>query len=123
MDGTNDNLYFFDTYAFFELIAGNLKYKKFELVKPITTIFNLAELNFALKREGKEFADRITRELETFLVDVTADDIIEAMSFRLKHKKLSIPDAVGYIIAGKNNARFLTGDKEFENLPNVEFIK
>jgi predicted nucleic acid-binding protein len=47
------------------------------------------------------------------------------MKFRKKNKKrnLSYADCIGYIYALKNNLIFLTGDKEFEDLKNVEFVK
>ena len=45
------------------------------------------------------------------------------MSLKIKNKQRSIPDVMGYIIAKKYNAKFLTGDKEFKDVPNVEFVK
>ena len=32
-------------------------------------------------------------------------------------------DCIGYILAKNIGIKFLTGDKEFENLDNVEFVK
>ncbi len=32
-------------------------------------------------------------------------------------------DCIGYIFAKQLGIKFLTGDKEFENLDNVEFVK
>jgi predicted nucleic acid-binding protein len=117
-------LYFFDTYAFFEIINGNPDYKKYEEVNVITTIFNLAELNYGLKKEkDKKVADEITEKYRTFLVEVTLDDVNEAMNLKIKNKQMSIPDTIGYIIAKKYNAKFLTGDKEFREMPDVEFVK
>lgn len=117
-------LYFFDTYAFFEIIRGNSDYKKYEEINVITTVFNLAELNYGLKKEKDEkSANEITEKYRTFLVEVTLDDVKEAMSLKIKNKQMSIPDVIGYTIAKKYNAKFLTGDKEFKNMPNVEFVK
>ncbi len=117
-------LYFFDTYAFFEIIHGNPDYKKYEEINVITSIFNLAELNYGLKKEKDEkTADEITEKYRVFLVEVTLDDIKEAMNLKIKNKSLSIPDAIGYTLAKKFNAKFLTGDKEFKEMPNVEFVK
>lgn len=119
-----DNLFFFDTYAFFEIINGNPNYKRYEEVNAITSIFNLAELNYGLKKEkDKKIADEITEKYRVFLVDVTLDDVKEAMNLKIKNKCLSIPDAIGYIVAQKNNALFLTGDKEFNDMAGVEFVK
>ena len=119
----SEKIYFFDTYTFFEIIAGNSSYEKFTTVNAITTIFNLAELNFALKREGKNFADKLCKEYEQMLVEVTLEDVITAMDLRIKNRKLSIPDAIGYTVAKRNGAIFLTGDKEFKEMTNVEFVK
>lgn len=119
-----NNLFFFDTYAFFEIIKGNPNYEKYKDVNIITTIFNLAELNYNLKKEkSKEIADQITEEYRSFLVESTLDDIKKAMDLKIKFKKLSIPDVVGYLIAKKFNAKFLTGDEDFRDMMNVEFVK
>ncbi|MBI2597851.1 MAG: PIN domain-containing protein, partial [Candidatus Diapherotrites archaeon] len=101
----------------------NEAYSKFLSFQAITTIFNLAELNFALKREGKQDADRTTKEYEQLLVEVIVDDIFNAMDLRITNRKLSAADAIGYTVALRYNAKFLTGDKEFAKMPNVEFVK
>jgi len=43
----------------------------------------------------------------------------------LKNMKLNINyvDAIGYSISFDSGIKFLTGDNEFKNLPNVEFVK
>jgi uncharacterized protein len=115
---------FFDTYAFFEIIRGNPNYKKYENFAALTSIFNLAELNYNLKKEkNKEIADFITEKYSSLLVEVTKIDIIEAMDFKIKNKKLSIPDSIGYILAKKHKVKFLTGDEQFKGMDNVEFVK
>lgn len=117
-------IYFFDTYAFFEIIKGNSSYKRFEDVYAITTIFNLAELNYGLKKEkGKEIADKYTKKYWIFLVNVSLEDLEKAMDLKIRKKNLSIPDAIGYIIAEKHNVKFLTGDEDFKDMLNVEFVK
>ena len=118
------NLFFFDTYAFFEMIRGNPNYEKYKEINIITSIFNLAELNYGLKKEkNKEIADKITERYKSFLISITLEDIKKAMDLKIKFKKFSIPDAIGYTIAKKFNAKFLTGDEDFRNMPNVEFVK
>ena len=120
----NEDTYFFDTYAFFEIINGNKDYKKYDSVKAITTMFNLAELNYGLKKEkGKIYADIITEKYAKFVVDVSIEDIKEAMDLKVKNKSLSIPDVIGYVMTKKHKVKFWTGNKQFENLPNVEFVK
>lgn len=32
-------------------------------------------------------------------------------------------DCIGYVYAKENGLRFVTGDKEFEGMENVEFVK
>ena len=120
----NDETFFFDTYAFFEIILGNPKYYKYRDVIAITTIFNLAELNYNLKKEMKEdLADEFTEKYKNYLIDVSINDIKKAMNLKIKYKSLSIPDVIGYIIANKFNVKFLTGDEGFKNFDNVEFVK
>ncbi len=116
--------FFFDTYAFFEIIRGNSKYELYKNSIAVTTIFNLAELNYGLKKElDVKTADLLTEKYSPFLIEVNINDIKEAMTFRIKNKELSIPDAVGYIIAKKHKIKFLTGDEDFRDLANVEFVK
>ena len=49
------------------------------------------------------------------------------MQFKLKlrkqGKKISYVDAIGYQTALESGTKFLTGDKEFEELENVEYVK
>ena len=51
--------------------------------------------------------------------------LINAMKFRRENKSqnFSFFDCVGYLYAKEVNVKFVTGDKEFRNLPHVEFIK
>ncbi len=118
------NFYFWDTYAFFEIINGNTNYLKYSNFKGITTIFNLVELNYNLKKEmPKKLADKITKKYSEMLIDVTFEDIIEAGDLKKKNRLLSLPDCIGYVIAKRTGAKFLTGDKQFEKTANVEFVK
>lgn len=116
--------YFFDTYAFFEIIRGNVNYKPYTESRIITTIFNLAELNRNLRKEkDKKIADEYTDKYSRFMVDVGVGDIKKAMDLKGIHKHLSIPDAVGYSVAKRLGIKFLTGDRDFEGMENVEFVK
>ena len=117
-------MYFFDTYAFFEILRGNPKYTPYLECRIITTIFNLAELNYNLKKEkDKKIVDEYTDKYSKFIVDVSMEDIKRAMDFKMLNKHLSIPDAIGYTIAKKYNVKFLTGDNDFEGMENVEFVR
>jgi len=120
----SDIIYFFDTYAFFEIIRGNPNYNHYTNVRALTTIFNIAELNYNLKKNfDKKTADSYTEKYKMFIIDVDIDDIKKAMDLKIKNKKLSIPDALGYTIARKYNIKFLTGDNDFKDMADVEFVK
>ncbi len=117
-------MYFFDTYALFEIIQGNPKYDPYLDVQMVTTIFNIAELNYNLKKEhSKERSDSITSKYRSRIVKVAWSDIINAMDLKTKHRNLSIPDAIGYTIAKRMSIKFLTGDSDFEKFENVEFVQ
>ena len=119
-----EQTYFFDTYAFFEVINGNLNYKKYFNSKIITSIFNLAELNYNLKKEmEKNKVDSYTKDYYSNVIEVKLEDIYEAMDLKTKHRKLSIPDAIGYVLAKRHKVKFLTGDEGFKDFDNVEFVK
>ena len=119
-----ETMYFFDTYAFFEIIEGNPKYLSYQNARAITTIFNLTELNYNLKKEkSKEFADKTIEKYWSLIVDVSFEDLKEAMDLKIKNKDLSVPDVIGYVVAKRYGVKFLTGDESFRNFDNVEFVK
>ncbi|MBU3906767.1 MAG: PIN domain-containing protein [Nanoarchaeota archaeon] len=118
--------YFFDTYAIIELIKGNPKYEFVKDFTIITGVMNLAEVYYALLLENKkEKVDSFITNLNLQLLNILSDTAIKGALFRYQHKKanFSYIDSVGYILALDNNFIFLTGDKEFEDLENVEFVK
>ena len=118
--------YFFDTYAVIELVSGNSFYAKFINETPTITLFNLAEIYYSAINNLDEFkAEEIYEKYSCCVVHISDEILKEALKFRKKNKKrnLSYTDCIGYIYALKNNLIFLTGDKEFENLENVEFVK
>ena len=118
--------YFFDAYAIIELVSGSPAYAKF-IKEPVTiTIFNLAEVYYsALNNMDESKAEEVYEKYKCCVVEISDEVLKEAMKFRKKNKKrdLSYSDCIGYVYAFKNRLRFLTGDKEFENLENVEFVK
>ena len=120
--------YFFDTYALISITHAREAYRKYTDCEVVTTRLNLMEAYYQLLRE----TDAVTAGLYydgalRHAVDFTDGDVKDAMKFRLemkrKGKNLSYMDAVGYTIASRLNIRFLTGDREFEGIPNVEFVK
>ena len=119
--------FFFDTYAFIEIIKENEDYKGYNKgVGIVTTILNLIELHYALLRiVGKEEADKHFDRLLQFVIEISGEVIKEANEFKLlnKKRKLSYVDCIGYITARKMNIKFLTGDNQFKGLDSVEFVK
>ena len=117
---------FFDSYAIVELINGNEKYEKYKDITIVTNTLHLAEVLYSLLlRIDYDKAMEIITNFDFEFIDITSEISLESASFKFKHKgkKLSYADCIGYISAIKNNLLFLTGDKEFEKLPNVEFVK
>ena len=118
--------YFFDSYAVIEVVSGNSFYVRFMGETPTLSIFNLAEVYYsAITNLDESKAEEIYNKYSCCVVNIPDEVLKEAMKFRKKNKKrsLSYADCIGYIYALKNNLVFLTGDKEFENLENVEFVK
>ena len=118
--------YFFDSYAIIELLNGNLSYAKFINENVTLTLFNLAEIYwFAINEYEENKANEIYNKYKPSVIDVSDEILKEAIKFRKENKKkdLSYTDCIGYIYAKENNLTFLTGDKGFKDLENVEFVK
>ena len=118
--------YFFDTYSIIELLKQNPNYQNYKFSEGVFTIFNLAELYYCVLRDYDEKkADEVYEQYKDFVVEIEDRVLKEAMKFRKEHKKkdFSYADSIGYVYAKMNNMKFLTGDKEFEGMSNVEFVK
>lgn len=117
--------YLFDTYVLVEILRNNKNYEKYLESKIIINDFIFAEFCYVLFRDNVKDAEGFLYPLSQKIVHAKPETIKEAMKFRLKNKKknLSMPDCISYIMAEKAGIRFLTGDKEFEGMNNVEFVK
>lgn len=118
--------YFFDTYAIIEIVKENKSYTRYVSKKATTTIFNLAEIYFvALRDLSEDKANTIYNEYKKAVVNLDDETLKEAVKFKklMNNRQISYTDSIGYIYAKRHNMKFLTGDKEFENLENVEFVK
>ena len=116
---------FFDSYSIIEIIKGNVKYEDYKQDIFITNALNLAEVFYSLLKEiNKKNAQEIIKQLNFEFIEINKEVAIEAAIFKYenKSKNLSYADCIGYITALKNNLKFLTGDKEFKDMENVEFI-
>ena len=117
--------YFLDTYALVEILHDNPLYQKYKEEELQTTLFNLYELYFSLlKTYNTEIAKVMFYKFFESCIEINEEHIFAAAAFKLEHKKTNISyvDALGYAIAKKEGMRFLTGDKEFKEIPNVEFV-
>ncbi len=116
--------YFFDSYAIIELVKQNPNYFKYLDEDIILTKFNLAEVYYAILRDfGKEKAKEVHEHVKNNVVDFNDEILFHAMEFKLKNKKknYSYADAIGYSYALQNKLIFLTGDKQFKDMKNVEY--
>ncbi len=120
------NNYFLDTYALIEIVKGHKNYQKFLDSELFTSIFNLYELYFSLLRDYNEkTARKFFEQFKSNVLQIKDEYIFEASKFKLQNKKqkLSYADCLGYAMTLAYNMKFLTGDKEFEGMENVEFVK
>ena len=118
--------YFFDSYAIIELSEKGPSYDKYQGFEIITSVLNIGEIyQLILRKKGKEAADSWFKDTNFRLLEITPEIITEAAYFRHLNKKndFSLPDAVGYKLSLKHSLKFLTGDRQFEGLSNVEFVK
>jgi len=104
-----------------------MNYEKYAKAKVVTTYFQLYEVYYILMREGysEEEIEDFFEETKKFCINLKFDWIPESVYFRRKYNKrdLSYVDCLGYVAARDIGIKFLTGDKEFKDLPNVEFVK
>lgn len=118
--------YFLDTYAIIEIIRENINFERFKDTLNFTSLMNLLETHYIISKNfGEKKADAIIDKLKKIVVEIKVEDIKEASRFRLKNSKhkFSCIDCLGYSIAFNKKIKFLTGDKEFKGMENVEFVK
>ncbi len=118
--------YFLDTYALIEIAKGNEKFKRFLEEELFTSLYNLYEFYFILlKHFNEQIAKEFYYQFKPKIIQIRDEHIFKASRFKLDNKKkqLSYVDCLGYILSLDYGLKFLTGDKEFKSLENVEFIK
>lgn len=118
--------YFYDTYALYEIAKGSKNYEKYADKLIITSLMNLYELYYQLlKNNQDEIADIFFNRLESSCIEIKSEIIKKAAKFRKQEikSKFSYIDCLGYTIAKEHGVKFLTGDKAFENMSNVMFVK
>jgi uncharacterized protein len=127
MGGNEMQVFLADSYAIVEYFKGNVNYKKyFEKNKIITTKLNLMEVYYsALVNSTKENANKYYDSLVSECILVSDQVVKDALQFRYENRKqrLAYIGAIGYQLSLELGVKFLTGDKEFEKMKNVEFVK
>ncbi len=121
----SDETFLFDTYALIELVNKNPKYEKYLEKNAIINDFIFAEFCYNLIKDKSKNMKELVNEIKKGIIHAEPQIIEEAMQFRYNNKKknLSMTDCISYLMAKKLDIKFLTGDKEFENLENVEFVR
>ncbi len=119
--------FFYDSYSVLAYLSDSPGYAPyFEKNTGVLTRLNLMEIYYAILRvHGARAAHEVlevysARETEFSLLDV---ETAMKLRYELRKLELSYADAMGYHIAKKEGLKFLTGDKAFEGLPSVEFIR
>ncbi len=115
-----------DTYVLIEIHDENpnfLKYLNQEFIIPEIIMAEFYEI--ILRNYNEQTANYVLEKFRHFITPVKMEILIKAVKFRHENKKqnLSFFDCVGYIFALENKMKFVTGDKEFKDKENVEFIK
>jgi len=121
--------YFADSYALIEMLKGNENYRQFQNERLVTTEFNICEVGFAVCRNYPENASRVLKTVRKMVtLQATRDEDYCAGAEKKKAasgqgKKLSTIDCVGYSVANRLDIPFLTGDREFADMDNVQFVR
>lgn len=121
--------FFLDSYAIIEYLSGNEKFAPYvDGGNWVTSILNLVEVYYAgLRDQSEAYADRAYLAFRPGMIDIDDEDVKAAMATRLRLRardlKPSYADALGYEMAKRVGAKFLTGDGVFQGLPDVEFVK
>jgi predicted nucleic acid-binding protein len=121
--------YFADSYALIEMLKGNENYRSFESERLITTEFNICEAGFAICRNYPTKASPVLKTVRKMVtLQATREEDYCSGAARRKEasgqgKKLSTIDCVGYSVANRLNIPFLTGDREFADMDNVQFVR
>lgn len=121
-----ENGFFLDSYAIIEILKSNSDYARFSEVPLVSSRINLVEVAYHLLESfPKPEAEEIISSMKFSVLEIEEKQVIRIAVFRKQNtkKKMSYSDCIGYVLAKENGLKFVTGDKEFEKMPNVEFVK
>jgi len=119
------DIFVYDTYALIELMKSNPNYEKYENCKTVINDFIFAEFCYKLYRDSVANSEELTLEVEPAIIHASSSTIKRALKFRYENKKkrMSMTDCISYFQAKELGIKFLTGDREFKDLEDVEFVK
>ena len=117
--------FLYDTYALIELLNKNKYYENYADKDIVINEFIYAEFCYQMHVLNVNNSQQYLDEVRPAVIKPALETIKKAMDFRYKNKKkkMSMVDCISYIMAQELGIKFLTGDKEFENMENVEFVK
>ena len=117
---------FFDSSVLVEYFKGSQRAAKLiDEGDGVITLLNLLEVTYIISRDfSPEHGKAATKLLYEFLAMPTRNDVEDAVEVRLQNRKLdlSYADALGYAYAKRRNILFLTSDRAFKGMPNVELV-
>ena len=117
-------MYYLDTNALAAIAEGNPKFVKFMEGDFIISDITLAEFYGIVLKEFNELtANYWYKKLSPYSKPADKLIMVKSIKFNHQNKKLSFFDCVGYVFSVENNHTFVTGDKGFEKMANVELIK
>ncbi|MEK6836238.1 MAG: hypothetical protein AABX94_01070, partial [Nanoarchaeota archaeon] len=84
VDEFEEEEFFFDSYAIFEILNGNVNYKKYESSKFVIAKLNLFEIYLKILRDsGEKKADEIMEKYCLFVADFNQEVIKEAAKLKI----------------------------------------
>ena len=121
----------FDTYAWIEYFLGSKQgtivesYMKESIITPFIV---LLELSYRADKEGWNFRQYLNFiKANSKITNVTEEFVLKFGQVYNKVKKevpgIGIADAIVLLTAFEQNAKILTGDEHFKNLPQVIFLE
>lgn len=119
-------MFFFDTYALIEIATANQNFKNHLNFPYVVSALNIGEFYaYLIRTYGQEAAKERLKSYNFEVCELTKDLMMAATELKTAHakKELSWTDCIGYVAAKQLKLRFLTGDKEFKGMDNVEFVR
>ncbi len=119
-------MFFFDTYALIEIATANPNFKNYLKFPYVVSALNIGEFYAYLIRTYElEAAKERIKSYNFEVPELTKELMMAATELKIANaaKELSWPDCIGYVMAKQLKLKFLTGDKEFKGMDDVELVR